>query len=450
MSDLLAIGRSGVLAYKGALAAVGENVTNSDTEGFARRSVTLREQTLANGPFALNRTSNAFGGVQASEVTRVWDQYKATNAWSANSDSSGASTRSKYLSTIEGMLNDGDTGVGTRLTAIFTAATRLASDPADSTLRQTMLAAVSDAATALGQTGANLAKVSSTIGTQAITIVDQSNDRLAALGKINTALHSAPAGTAARAQLEDQRDMLVGQLSSDLGLDITIDADGATSLALDNYSGPRLLSSTSTKPAYLTLARAADGRLSITVIDDGTSNAATPTGGNLAGLVSAAASLAGRRQQLDGLVGNFATALNSWNGAGRTAAGVAGGVLLTGTTAATIKLATIDPSAIAAATAGGAANGNLIALSALRGPTGVEAGWQSMVSDQALMVSSAKIEESAATTRKNSAYTALDQVSGIDLDTEAADLLRYQQAYSASAKIIQAARDTLQSILQLF
>jgi flagellar hook-associated protein 1 FlgK len=40
-------------------------------------------------------------------------------------------------------------------------------------------------------------------------------------------------------------------------------------------------------------------------------------------------------------------------------------------------------------------------------------------------------------------------VSGVDLDTEAVDLLRYQQAYSASSRIIQVARDTFQSILDI-
>ena len=47
------------------------------------------------------------------------------------------------------------------------------------------------------------------------------------------------------------------------------------------------------------------------------------------------------------------------------------------------------------------------------------------------------------------AVTARDAVSGVDLDTEAVDLLRFQQAYSASSRVIQAARDTFQSILDI-
>ena len=42
-----------------------------------------------------------------------------------------------------------------------------------------------------------------------------------------------------------------------------------------------------------------------------------------------------------------------------------------------------------------------------------------------------------------------DQVSGVSLDQEAADLVRYQQAYQAAAKILQVASQLFDSVLQL-
>ena len=48
------------------------------------------------------------------------------------------------------------------------------------------------------------------------------------------------------------------------------------------------------------------------------------------------------------------------------------------------------------------------------------------------------------------ARDARDSLSSVDLDKEAADLLRFQQAYDASARIIQVARETMQSILAIF
>lgn len=452
MSDLLSIGRSGVTAYRGALAAVGENVTNSDTVGFARRSVTLTEQSAAGGNNAFYKNTTTFGGVQASQVTRVWDQFKAADAWSSGSDANRASTRAQYASSIETMLDDSDSGVGTRLTAVFTSATNLAANPSDQTLRQTMVAALGEATSAIGQTGSNLAKIADTVRTQAVTIVGATNDALTALARINVALHSAPQGTAGRAQLEDQRDSLITTISGNVGVDVTLDPYGAASLRFNDYMGPMLLKASDTNPQYLRLDTAADGRLSTVVVDnDGTTSPAIPTGGTLAGLVDASNTIASQRGRLDGIAKGFVTSINDWNQAGMLADGVTNGdKLLDGIDAATIKvLPTTTPDSIAAAL-GGADNGNLLALSSLRGSTGVEASWRSMVTDQALQVAAAKTEATTASTRKDSAYSALDNVSGVDLDTEAAELLRFQQAYSASAKVIQTARETLQSILELF
>lgn len=450
MSDLLSIGRSGVLAYQGALQTVGENVTNADTTGYSRRSVVLTEAAANSGATALSRTSSAFGGVNASQVSRVWDQYRATNAWSADSDANGASTRLQYLQTVQSMLDDSDSGVGTKLSAVFTSATQLSANPTDTSLRQTMIASIGDAAGAIATAGANLAKVADTVRTQAITVADQTNSQLAALAKLNVALHTSPQGSAARAQLEDQRDNLIGTISQNIAVDVTFASDGSATLKLGNYSGPTLLASTGAAPAYLSVSTASDGRLALKVADGGTTTTATtPTGGVLAGLVDSAATIAGRRSQIDALANKFATQINAWQANGTTVAGAAGQPLLTGTTAATLALATTDPSAIAAAD-GTTDNGNLLALSNLRGTDGVESAWSSIVSGQALAVSTATTESTASSARRDSAQSSLDEVTGIDLDTEAAELLRYQQAYSASAKIIQTARDTLQTVLQLF
>lgn len=454
MSDLLQIGRSGVMAYQGALAAVGENVTNADTAGFAKREIVLKEQKAAGGTAAIYRTSAAFGGVQATQVKRVWDQYRAANAWSSNADANAASTRAQYLTTVQSMLDDGDTGVGAKLTAVFTSATALAANPSDATLRQTILANVANAAQALGQTASNLGKVADTVRTQAQITVGQSNDMLAQLGKLNLALHASPQGSPGRAQLEDQRDSLLGSLSANFGLDVTFDADGAATLKLDGFNGPQLLASNNVVPSLLAMQSATDGRITLSVVDGNKTSAATPTGGKMAGLVDVAGNIAGRRLQLDAIAVDFKTKLNGWNAAGKTAAGVAGVDLLNGTSAATLALATSNPAAIAAATVDALGvtteNGNLLTVSKMRGDDGVEAQWRALSTDQSLLVQSANTASSAAAARKDGAYSSLDEVSGIDLDAEAADLLRYQQAYTASAKIIQAARDTMQSIFDLF
>jgi flagellar hook-associated protein 1 FlgK len=73
-----------------------------------------------------------------------------------------------------------------------------------------------------------------------------------------------------------------------------------------------------------------------------------------------------------------------------------------------------------------------------------------MVANHGQAVASAKTNSDVTQARKDIAFQARDAVSGVDLDTEAADLLRYQQAYSACARVIQVARDTLDEIFKIF
>jgi hypothetical protein len=62
---------------------------------------------------------------------------------------------------------------------------------------------------------------------------------------------------------------------------------------------------------------------------------------------------------------------------------------------------------------------------------------QAVIGEQALEVVKAQAEE------------AKDRVSGVSLDEEAADLIRYQQAYQAAAKIIQTSQDLFDAVLAI-
>ena len=54
MSDLLAIGASGIKAYSRALSMVGENIANAQTDGYVCRTVRLEEAPAA-GNIVLSR-----------------------------------------------------------------------------------------------------------------------------------------------------------------------------------------------------------------------------------------------------------------------------------------------------------------------------------------------------------------------------------------------------------
>jgi sigma-54 specific flagellar transcriptional regulator A len=69
MSDLLAIGASGIKAYSRALSVVGDNIANAQTDGYVRRTVRLEEAPAA-GDILLSGSGVFPGGVTAAGVTR--------------------------------------------------------------------------------------------------------------------------------------------------------------------------------------------------------------------------------------------------------------------------------------------------------------------------------------------------------------------------------------------
>ena len=449
MSDLLSIGLSGVRAYKTALAAVSDNVANAENPGYVRREVRLGEGINTGSKSVIYTEGLTFGGVEASSISRAWDQFRAADARFSSSASARADARGQWLGAIETALGDSASSVGPQIGRFFNAGEALAATPSDRLARAAMLAALDDAASTIRATAERLERVSQAIDGAARAEAAGLNGDLAALAEVNVALRQSSAGRTSRASLEDERDRLIDSIAGRIDVQATFAEDGQATLTLGRVAGVTLLEPGDR--AVISVATAADGRIQLRMFADGATSTLPVSGGRLSGLVDMAGVATDQRNELDGLARQFADDVNGWNANGRTAANVAGGPLLTMTgNALTLMIATSDPAALAAASADGRENGNLLALVDLRGPGGAESRWAALVAGQAQMLNSARSEAAAAATRRDGSFAARDEVSGVDLDREAAELLRYQRAYDGSAKVIQVARDTLQTILNLF
>ena len=65
-------------------------------------------------------------------------------------------------------------------------------------------------------------------------------------------------------------------------------------------------------------------------------------------------------------------------------------------------------------------------------------------------VNSANMTAAGAAKQASDLKSAFESKTGVNLDTEASDLIRYQQAYSAAAQVVMAARDMFATILKSF
>lgn len=445
MTDLLALGTSGLKAYSRALSTISDNIANSQTAGYARRTVQLEEARPAAGGI-LYRNSIQPGGVLTSGVNRAVDDWLIQDSRVASSDAGRNTSRLQWMEVTETALDDGDTGVGASITAIFNAADKLSANPSDTALRGEFLQAVSSTAEAFRRTATSLQSASAGVAADAQGKVDTLNANIEALQRVNEGLMRAREGTTNQASLMDERDRLIDDISASIGVTASFDARGVATLKSSGPGAETLLDGSTA--ASLSVTTAADGRIGFAISPSAA--VITPVSGALAGLSDVAGTIADKRTALDSLSNSFATDLNARHQAGFDIAGVAGGALFNlGSGAASITAIAMTTGEVAASD-GTVANGNMLALSSLRGAGGAESNWAAMVSQHAQATSAARAQEAASTTRRDGALDARSAVSGVDLDKEAAELLRYQQAYDAAAKTIQIARETMQTIFNIF
>ncbi len=442
-SDLLQIAASGVRAARAGLEVTSQNIANAGTEGYVRRSVRLSELAMA-GSFG--RTGDiAFSGVWIDGVTRNADLFRQSEVRRTGADLARSGAELTGLENIEAAVEQSN--LYPALTTFEADLARLVSDPVDPALR----AAVLESARTLSATFNIAARGLQDIGTglrfEAADGVAQVNLYAAELGRVNLQLSRTSAGSSDQTVLLDQRDSLLEKLSAFADVTTTFAPDRTVEVRLGGSGGPSLVQGGTVSP--LAMATAGDGTLSFTL---GGSPVA-PGAGSLAGQSQALVAVRDTAVSLDALADNLMTTVNAVQSGGAALDGSAGAALFGGSGAAGITLALTFPSQIATAPAGAGAGSrdpaNLNALlSALSGAdiSGQANGLLFAVSSR---VAGSRITAEALGAINAQAELALDSQAGVDLDQEAVNLVRFQQAFQASGKAIQVAANVIDTILAI-
>ncbi len=447
MSDLLSIGASGVRAYQTALSTVSENIANTGTAGYTRRTATLGEVAAVGGGIAARLTSTG-SGVTVVGIARSADAYRSQAVRSAGTDLAKTETSITWMSRIESSL--GDNKLGDRLTSFFGAAQTLAADPTSIPARSVMLESASSAAAAFATTGKALDTATAELDSSASQAVDSLNSLGTALAKINDGIARSQPGSSSAAQLADQRDQVLEQMSTLTDVNTSFDDLGRATVRLGGATGPAFVVGNDSGQAAFT--RNDEGAVQFTVTRGATTTAVSPSGGALAGFADGAQRLAAARDGLNAIAKDFTAQVNAVQAQGRDLDGKPGTSLFTtGATPTEIAVTLTDPRGIAAAGATGSIRdaSNLTALQTVRSSGGFETRTTNLIAGNAAALQQRTTVADAQSAIRDGAVTALATASGVDLDSEAVDLLRFQQAYQASSRVIQTARDTFQSILEI-
>lgn len=438
MSNLLLIGKSGAMAARAALDVTAQNVANAANPTYARRTLSMAE--LASKGGIANEPGAALSGVRPDQVLRTNSLFLQTEARRTGSDLARAQAELTGLTNAESAVEQA--GIYPSIVDFEAALSQLASDPLSGSLRAAVLEEGRRVAQtfAIAKGGLDVAKAD--LGFSADSGVVQVNLLAGELARTNAAISRAKPGSANMAVLHDQRDALLGDMAAYAGLATSFDTLGRATVKLGSQTLVDGIDA-------FTLAKTsnASGALAFTV--GGT--ATTVTSGSLQGQSQALQGIVTLEGELDDLAALMIAKVNTAQAGGAALDGTAAQPFFTGTDAATITLALTSGDGIATAPAGsGARSRDISNLQALRESLAVDG--PAKEADALLFrlssgIGARAVTRDALSTIAQTAGVALAAETGVDLDQEATNLLRYQQMFQASGKVIQAAADIFDALM---
>ncbi len=452
MSDLLNIGASGVRAYQTALATTSENIANASTAGYARRSATIEEVGRTTS-VQLGHTIKLPGnGSRVSGIERAADDFKSAEVRSTGADLARTATSVVWIDRIEGALSGNQ--LSERMTSFFTAAKGVAADPAATAPRSVMLEDAVGLASAFGGTGRALDSALTELGAQGEDAAKALGDLAAGLSRVNRSLTRSAVGSSTKVELLDERDRLLESMSALIDVSVAIDDSGRATVRTGGLNGP-VIADVEGAAFFTFTAPAGSGTMTLAANTRDGPIQIFPSGGALSGMIYSAGQIAGAREKLDTLARDFVSTINGFQASGLTPAGVPGvAMFAAGASPTDLSVNPAlrnDPRGIAAAGAGEGArgNGNMTNLANLRATKDWEGQLADVITDNAALLTARRNVASAQGSIHATAIGARDMVTGVDLDEEAVNLIRFQQAYQASSRVIQVARDILQTIIDI-
>ncbi len=440
-SVLINIGRSGAAAARTALELTAQNIANANNPDYARRTLGQTEvvSTATVGLF----TSTALSGVRLDGVRRSDNLLLQSQVRTSASDLARADAEITGLRAAETAIERA--GVFENIVEFEASLARLQSDPLDPSLRASVLESARSLAGTLNLADTALGQARTNSQAQASADVDELNVQVGLLADLNAQIIRALPGTAGQAALFDQRDAALSDITERFGGSVVIGPNGTANVRLGDASGPDLVDGTQTTPLNMTIA--ADGTLSFAV----GAAAVAPSSGSLAGEAAALAAQRDLQLELDDVAALTITTLNNAQAGGTAPDGTAGQSLFSGSTAGDIGIALASGAGLATAPAGSPPQSrdisNLTALRDALAINGPAASTDAMLFGLSSRISGQEITRSALSTIAESAQSTLSAETGVDLDAEAANLVRYQQAFQASGRIMQVANDIFNSIL---
>jgi flagellar hook-associated protein 1 FlgK len=420
----LASALSGLIAEQGAMATTTNNVANVNTPGYSRQVAEL----VSSDPTVLGRLSYG-AGVTLQSIQSIRDPILEAQIQQQSQAQGQFSSLTSALQQTQTYFTTSTSDIGTSISNFFDSINQLATSPSDLSLRQGVLTAAGNLASSFNSTADNLTQQQNSLDLSVLSQVSQINQLTRQIAQLNTQVSNLLNVDQNAGSFVDQRQQAIDQLST--LVDVTVIPTSGNTLTLTTANGALLVA----------------GQQSFQLQTQGGT------------LQARDQEIPAIQTQLNTLATGLANSVNGVQVSGFDRNGNVGTDLFTPPSstaaAANLSVAVTDPSLIAASSDGSAgSNGNAQALYALS-TQAIVAGqtpsdyYSGIVFNVGNAASTAAAEQTASGLVLQQLNDQRGAVSGVSLDEEAANLVSFQNAYSASAQVITAINDMLYATIQM-
>jgi flagellar hook-associated protein 1 len=454
----MSVALQSLLTQQGALEVTANNIANANTPGYSREVPILEES-----PPILSGNTMVGTGVTLKSVQSMRDNVLDLRIDQETSQQSSLNSYVDSMNQVQALFNETQgTGLQTDLSNFFNSFQSLATDPTSSSQRQAVIIAGQNLANAFSQTSSNLATIQQGLDQSVVQNVQQVNQLTAQVANLNQQIEQVSNSGDNPGALEDQRDEDLTNLSNLIDTAVIYSNNGTVTVTTTHGA---LLVSGNQSEALTTQLNSTTGMND--VYAQGTDITSTIAGGQLQGLISARdESIPSGQSSLDNLAAGLISAVNKQQNAGYDLNGGPGANFFTPFTpttagsnagaAATMTVALTNPREVAAssgATSGDSANATALAnLQSAQIVSGQTAGdyYSNLIDQVGNDVSNATSEQEAVGLVLQQLTNQQQSISGVSLDEEATNLITYQQAYEAAARVISTVDELNQAALDMF
>jgi flagellar hook-associated protein 1 FlgK len=461
--SILHIGAGAMGAQQQALQTTGHNLANVDTPGYARQRVSLASAFPVNkGPFFLGM------GVRATGVSGVVDRFLEAQLVSLKANLGFAETEQRALAGVASTFPiTEEKGIGPALAAFWGAFSELANNPGGQAERVNLIGRARTLGDTLRQTRTSLTAVQAGLDKDLDTAVQRVNVLLPQIAALNGQIVAGEVVGQRANDFRDQRQQLLQELSSLIGATVIEERDGQVTVQVDGLLLVWGQNAASLDDSVLTPS----GFHSVIYQNPaGASFDATSllTKGEIGGLLTARdTTVQGFLDTLDQFAKTLVEAVNAQHALGFDLSGAAGSNFFSPIAAVAGAAGLVDvESAIAAdprliaaaqsATTVPGDNRNALALANLQTTTQATLGNQTFkdyfltfVADigQQVQVSQDTLDFQQALFAETQARR--ESLSGVNIDEEMTNLIKFQHAFEAAARLIQVGDEMYQTVIAM-